>query len=438
MTETNILYINIALYTCFTFYFYLKYGFKNLSTIASGAYLVCSIVSLLYYNTPLFLISFSNTNEIKWEGMLWLAIFNFLSCNLLRGFGFQVNTTITGYNDTFFRRLQKFIIILSLITLIVQLPSAIMNLLTGNLSDIRNATYTDGALVSSNIVVNLIGRIFGGLNVLLLIIPAFNYFVLHNFKKIDIYSLIIYFLLFICTMGAYVSRSIIVFRLIDCVILYILLINYIKFKNLKYILFLIIPIGFLLSNIFSAITSSRFGDSAFNKTAEMAANLRYTGEAQINFMSMMYDETTNNAYGYRSLPLFRKAFGLNYFGQYGIAKEDNLEYLDKIHPYPNYIFYTAGGDMYLDWGKYLPIIVLILLNVTYYKIKRKDNFQLLLWEYFISFFVIYGVFYASYQNESSNFLLLFLIYIYYKYYNKKIVLARKNNESLDKIINTSK
>lgn len=421
MNELDILHINIGIYSVFTLYFYKRYGLKNLSTVASIIYLIFSIVSRLYFDTPVFFYSFSNLKELKWEGMAWLAVLNFLMCNLLRGFGLDKGQVITGYNAKFFRKLQLFLIIGGVFSLIIQLPSAVNNLMSGNLSDIRDLTYTDGAQVASNPIVDIYSRIFGGLNIFLLLLPAFNFFVLKTFDKVDKWSLVVYVLTFICTMGAYVSRSIIILRLLDCVVLYFLLREYIVFKRIKYIIILLIPAVFMLSSFFSAITSSRFGTTSSNMVAENAANLRYAGEPQLDFMAIMYDETTGCSYGYRSFPIFRRILGLDYFGKYGKEKNDNLVPLDRVHPYPNYIFYTAGGDFYLDWGKYVPIILLLFLNVFYYRLKNKmrGNFQLFVWEQLAAFFVLYGVFYANYQNESSNFLWIFLIMMWFAFGHKK-------------------
>lgn len=421
MNELDILHINIGIYSVFTLYFYKRYGLRNLSTVASVIYLIFSIVSRLYFDTPVFFYSFSNLKELKWEGMAWLAVFNFLMCNLLRGFGLDKGQVITGYNAKFFRKLQLFLIIGGVFSLIIQLPSAVNNLMSGNLSDIRDLTYTDGAQVASNPIVDIYSRIFGGLNIFLLLLPAFNFFVLKTFDKVDKWSLVVYVLTFICTMGAYVSRSIIILRLLDCVVLYFLLREYIVFKRIKSIIILLIPAVFMLSSFFSAITSSRFGTTSSNMVAENAANLRYAGEPQLDFMAIMYDETTGCSYGYRSFPIFRRILGLDYFGKYGKEKNDNLVPLDRVHPYPNYIFYTAGGDFYLDWGKYVPIILLLFLNVFYYRLKNKmrGNFQLFVWEQLAAFFVLYGVFYANYQNESSNFLWIFLIMMWFAFGHKK-------------------
>lgn len=428
MNELDILHINIGIYSVFTLYFYKRYGLRNLSTVASVIYLIFSIVSRLYFDTPVFFYSFSNLKELKWEGMAWLAAFNFLMCNLLRGFGLDKGQVITGYNAKFFRKLQLFLIVGGVFSLIIQLPSAVNNLMSGNLSDIRDLTYTDGAQVTSNPIVDIYSRIFGGLNIFLLLLPAFNFFVLKTFDKVDKWSLVVYVLTFICTMGAYVSRSIIILRLLDCVVLYFLLREYIVFKRIKYIIILLIPAVFMLSSFFSAITSSRFGTTSSNMVAENAANLRYAGEPQLDFMAIMYDETTGCSYGYRSFPIFRRFLGLDYFGKYGKEKNDNLVPLDRVHPYPNYIFYTAGGDLYLDWGKYVPIILLLFLNVFYYRLKNKmrGNFQLFVWEQLAAFFVLYGVFYANYQNESSNFLWIFLIMMWFAFGHQKYQRETKN------------
>lgn len=429
MDEITILNLNIACYALFVVYFYKKCGLKNLSTIASIVYLLGSILSRLYYETPVFFFSFSNLREIKIQGMIWLLACNFLLINLLKGFGFSHTNVISGYNEKFFCKLQLFVVIISSISLIVQLPSAISNIMSGNLSDIRDATYSEGAQVTSNIFVNYIQRLFSGLNFFLFLIPAFNYFVKKRINKLDVISLVVYFLTFICTMGAYVSRAIIVFKLIECLSFLFLIKEYVEFKRIKYFVIFLLPIGFVLAGFFNAVTSSRFGASSSNKAAEAAANLRYAGEPMLNFMAIMYDETSGCGYGYRSLPVFRKILGMSYFGKSGSDKEDNLNELDKIHPYPNYIFYTASGDLYLDWGAVIPIAFLLILNLSYYRFKHKHqgNFQILIWEQMFAFFVFYGVFYASYQNEASNFLIIYLFLFWRLFRKDKYVIQKSIN-----------
>lgn len=429
MDETLILNLNIAAYALFVVYFYKRYSLNNLSTIASILYLLGSILSRLYYETPVFFYSFSNQSDIKFQGMLWLLLSNFLLINLLKGFGFSRTNIISGYNERFFYKLQVFIVVIASFSLIIQLPSAISNIMSGNLADIREATYSEGAQVTRNIFVNYIQRLFGGLNFFLFLIPAFNYFVKKRIRRLDIISIVVYFLTFVCTMGAYVSRAIIVFKLLECLSVLFLLKEYVEFKRIKYFVILLIPIGFILAGFFNAVTSSRFGDSTVNKTAENAANLRYAGEPMLNFMALMYDETSGCGYGYRSLPVFRKILGMSYFGKSGSEKEDNLQELDKIHPYPNFIFYTASGDLYLDWGAVIPIVFLLILNLSYYRFKnkRQGNFQILIWEQMFAFFVFYGVFYASYQNEASNFLIIYLFLFWRLFRNDKYAIQPSTN-----------
>lgn len=230
-------------------------------------------------------------------------------------------------------------------------------------------------------------------------------------------------------MGAYVSRAIIVFKLIECLSFLFLIKEYAEFKRIKYFVIFLLPIGFVLAGFFNAVTSSRFGTSSSNKAAEAAANLRYAGEPMLNFMAIMYDETSGCSYGYRSLPVFRKILGMSYFGKSGSDKEDNLNELDRIHPYPNYIFYTASGDLYLDWGAVFPIAFLLILNLSYYRFKHKHqgNFQILIWEQMFAFFVFYGVFYASYQNEASNFFIIYLFLFWRLFRKDKYVIQKSIN-----------
>lgn len=428
MSELQILYINILLYVIGHIYFVARFGFLNLAALGMMCYLLGSIMSLLFYITPVYIFTFSNEGQMNVEGMLWLFLFNFLLCNILRYFNFPKAKVISGYNMRLINNIQSGLIVVFSIILVFDMPITLRNILSQNFSDLRELTYTEGALASNFFVISILKRIFGELNLLLLAIALFNILVLRRRKKIDWLSIAIYLLVLLNTMAAYISRSIIVYRLVALVILFVILRPYIKAKYVKHIFVVGIPIVIFLGFFFNSVTSSRFGTGGKGNQAELFANLRYAGEPQINFIGLMYEKTTGLASGYRSFPLYRKAFGLEYFGQEGKDKSDNLVYLDKLHPYPNYILYTAGGDWYMDFGKYIPILFLLLLNFLAFlfrETKNRFNFCQFIIAIVLAYYVVNGIYYAQFQNESGNFLIFFTLLLVIANKNHRRVLLKK-------------
>lgn len=417
MTELEILYVNICLYVSAFIFFKAKHGFLNLSTICILFYLLGSIISLFFYLTPVYNFTFSNDGKLSIEGMLWLFSFNFLLCYLLRYFSFPKSEVITSYNKGFVDKVQNVLVVAFVIILIFDLPISLTNISSQNLADLRDTTYVEGGHGSKFFLVDLLQRAFSELILILLAIALFNILVLKRKRKIDVYSIVVYFLILVDTMAMFISRSIIVYRLIGVVILLILLRHFIKIRFFKYVFLIGLPIVISLSYFFNTVTSSRFGKTSAESQAELFANLRYAGEPQVNFIGLMYDKTDGLAFGYRSLPLFRKLLGLEYFGQVGSNKDDNLVFLDKIHPHPNYILYTAAGDWYLDLGRYLPLMLLLILNYLVY-INRNKNREFDFFNFILAvimgFYAINGVFYSQFQNEPGNFLIIFLVIFYYK------------------------
>jgi len=412
MPESNILLFNICLYLCGTGLFSIKFGRLNLATIGIFFYLMSSVFAFLYFKSDYFRMSISNVGKVTLEPLIWLFVFNVLLCAVLRKFEFPGTWLISNYNAKLIKKIHVFAIVVSFLIVIINIVPAINNITNPNLKDLRDATYLTGSLVKVSFVFSLLKRIFGGLSILLIVIPFFNVFVLKRINKLDLLSIIIFFGLILCAIGAYISRGVILLYSIDILLLLICLRRFFEAKFFLKIIIWSFPLILGMALLFSAITSQRFDSHSSN-----GANLRYAGESQLNFAIMMYDKTNGMSLGYRSLPLFRRIIGLDYMGSHGSDKYKNLRFLDRIHPYPNYIFYSVGGTYYLDFGKLMPILFLLIINLILSKRKVNRgqahfNFYNLILAVYIGRYVIAGQFYCQYANESGNFMFMYLFMLY--------------------------
>lgn len=102
-----------------------------------------------------------------------------------------------------------------------------------------------------------------------------------------------------------------------------------------------------MSFIFAAISISRFGDD--KSLVENVNTIRYAGEANLNFMSLLYPDLKTPLLGYEDFALFRSIMGLDYTSTG--SREGTTVYnsdIKKKYKYynPTYIFHGAAGLFY--------------------------------------------------------------------------------------------
>lgn len=435
MEESTVVLTNMCLYIVLFVFCWVKYKFRNLSTFLSLLYMFSAISSYLLFNFPLYGASFTAVGESTLEASIYLFILNTIFITTFSNAKLDDLQLLTSYNERLMLKWQKILVVCLAVYVLACLPSSIMGFGGSNdLSDLRNEQYGDNTGASSFVVINLISRIFGGMTIFLLCLPCINYFLLRKFTRWDKYSLIVYALFKVNTILSVVSRGTILFSFIEVFIILLLFYPYIDKKVLKVIKKwgIISILGMYL--IFSAITFARFekqGDSA----VATFATLRYAGEAQLNFMNLVYPDLKEPWYGYRQFTLFRRILGLPYDD--GTTRNGSTVYDDYISseyhwPHPVYVFYSAAGSWVINMGFILPFIIAILINYMFrknYKSTRKASIILLILTIIVSAYYAKGIFIPDYQNESGNIMILLLIFAYWylKKHGRTIAVISKNS-----------
>lgn len=432
MTELQRILLNLLLYIIATIVFKKKFGWGNLATVSMLLYTISALFSLFFYITPFYLITESyKTAEFTLIPALWLYAFNVLLCLTLRRSTLPRVLRIRNCDINILNALQVFTLVIFLVIIIFGLPSAIHNFLSNDLADLRSESGEEMGVYGPSIV-RLFLRFFGAFSIFLLVMPAFNFFVLKRKRTIDFISLFFYLMYQLEVIANSVSRATILFLVFQIVALIICLREYIPRLIIRRITLWFLPILGAIFAFFVAISYSRFSEGSVAATEELQVGgsfLRYAGEGQLNFNIMMYERTKGYEYFYNTFPLYRRLMGLPYAGEeVKTTGSVHSAYTDRIHPYPNNIFYQAAGRWYIDLGKYIPIILLVLLNLYIKHKKRSFSFTsvvvLALW----SLYVMAGIFWAQYGSEPYNVLYVVLLLLHISMSGKSVILPQATRE----------
>ena len=410
MNELTLLILNFSLYIAFLLYLIKKYSIYNISVFLFFLYTISSCCSLLYYINPLYKYVYTSSGVISLEAILYLFVMNVLFCTAFRGFSLNKLDIISSYNSHLIDFLHKVVFFTLCINFIFNLPFIYNILISGNIGLLKTQVYEYGGLGHKINILLILKKLIGGFEEMLLFVPLFNILVLKKIRKFDCYSICLYFLLTFQSMCLSAGRYILVLKGI-ILILYLLLfknaLNKEIIKRVKFLSFLLIP---FLGYFFVSISKDRFNDSL---GAVSFANLRYAGEAQLNFTGLMYDNTTGITLGYRMFPFFRRLLGLEFYGSKGVNKEYSIEYLDKFNPNPNYVYYQLAGEWYLSFGKISALILAILFNVMFYLYFKKRNREIDFVKLYIlillASYIGIGIFYAEYCSDAHNLLIIYII-----------------------------
>lgn len=413
MSEDNIVLLNTSLYVFLFVFCYVKYKFKSLCTFISLLYMISSVCSFLLYSFPTYNLTFTSWGDVTLEAVLYQFV---LYCFLILSFSYcklEKIKTITQYNEKFLEQIQTVVIVALSIYLICNLPLSIKNFFSGgNLSDMRDDTYGD----NSTGALGIFSRIFGSMPYVLLIITCVKYFLLDRFSTLDKYSVFVYFLFKSNTILKAISRSSMIFSLMELLVLFVFFYSFISKEMKKKVFKLSIVIAPVVIVMFAMITLSRFGDDAMSLTESMKT-FQYAGEAQLNFTNLLYPDLKEPFMGFDQFPLFRRLLGLPYDDGLGRLDEDVYNvYIQEYYGYtnPTYIFHGILGTYVFNWGFYItPILCLLLFFVLrrMYKDKEELSFMGVVITAILASYMCKGVTYADYCSESGNIMILILIYM---------------------------
>lgn len=419
MEESSVVLLNMCLYIALFGFCLWRYHLRNLSTFLSLLYAITSIASYLLYNFPLYSTSYTSMGKSSLEASLYLFLLNTILITTFSNARLDKIQKLSLYNEQQILKWQKILVVFLAIYALWNFPSSVITFFSGHdLSELRNEQYADNTGNSSFFVINLISRIFGSMSIVLLCLPCINYFLCQKITRWDKLSIGVYAIMKLNTILAAVSRATIVFSLLEAFVVILLFYPFFDRRLMKLIKKwgLISLIGMYL--IFSAITFARFEKQSDAAVATFAT-LRYAGEAQLNFMNLVYPDLKEPWCGFRQFPLFRRIMGLPYDD--GTTREGESIYNNAITQnyhwrHPVHVFYSVAGIMVLNLGFILPFIVALWIHVAFKKKYKKEaniSTLLIILTIIISSYYAKGIFFSDYQNESGNMMILFLIYAFF-------------------------
>lgn len=432
MSELQCVILNTTLYIGLFVFCLFKYKLFNLSTIISAFYAVSSIAGILLYINPFYYSSVSGKyGIIKADAVLYLFVVTALIILAFRKFSLKGITHLERYDDKLLRSIEAMLAIIFSITLLFSLPDSIEHFFSGqSLSDMRQDSYLLENRKSSFFLIDLLGRGFGSCSILMFAIASIRIVLLNKRSKLDTYSIIIYLLLKANTIFSVISRATIIYSLIEIIIVFAVLFYYISKKLRKKIIiwgFIIAPFAI---SIFSSISQSRF-DSTSTSILEDFNTLRYLGEGSLNFEAIEYPNLHQPWWGFTQFSLYRRVLGLDYDnGEKRDGSDITSSYISKEYnyPYPVYVFYTAVGNWFQSFGRYLTFFFALLFFICMNRLKAKRmTFMKLVVFMVLGAYFAKGIFFADYQNESGNLFLIYLIILwsYLRKHGKAVKIAER-------------
>lgn len=419
MSSETVLLINAIAYTLIAIFFFKK-NKLSLGLFFWGFFCVSSWMSYLFIQQPMYSISMHAGKQtflpcIYLLLMLYICIYPLVKIKKIEN--------IIYPNRNALKIIIGVCILCQLLFFILDIPT-IIKILTSSteLEEYRNLAYGKNgddvnSLVVKNSIINRIHLLYAGMRPLAIGLSVVLLFVNTNIKnkKLNNIFAITTFLESVRYIIVQVGRGQMVITFCVYAITLFLIRDYLSSKIKKTIIFYGLPVLGLGVIFFVLITLSRFGDNA------EFFMYKYMGEPMNNFNGILWDKLKDNTMGqsYFSV-IFRFVLG----GERFINVEERYEYMEQVTGIPPFIFYTYIGGLIIEFGKYIPIIIVLIINRLSSKIKTKGKINLftVILYIFLSYFYTYGVF--TFPIPSFDMFILLYVFIFYLLFGretKKIV-----------------
>lgn len=356
MSSESIFLCNAIAYTVAMLFLYYRYKLC-LGLIIWGAYTISAWSTWLFVQQPMYWGSMHYCKHTLFPCIYLFALILisvYPLCKLAKIKEVQIN------NYSALKNILVACVIIQTIFILVDFPSVIRVVTTqSDLGSLRDQAYArDGdkglSLITQNALLNRFYLFYSGIRP---IVTGLSIFLLlackRRFAKLNriffITTLIenIWHITILVGRGEMVMTSCIY----GCTLF--LMRDYLSKKTKRILLVYIIPVVFIGTSVFWAITVSRFGDYA------SFYMYKYMGESMNNFCGILYPniqgQTDGQAYfSYIYRYLLGEVSWTDTEGRYLL-----IENVTKV---PAFIFYTYIGGLIIEFGKVIPVFIIIVLN----------------------------------------------------------------------------
>lgn len=413
-SETIFLYNAIA-YTLTIAYMYRKYG-MSLGFIVWGAYTISAWSTWLFVQQPMYWSSMHFSSHTVFP-CVYLFVLLILSIMPLCKISKLNDVKITRVD--ILKNILITCILAQLIFVVVDLPSVLHVFSSqGDLGALREQAYAqDGeegiTQITKNAILNRFYLFYSGLRPIATGLSVFLYFTCQQERKIIKLFFFTTLLENIWHITVLVGRGemVITAFIYGCTLF--LLRDNLSSKTKKILTVYILPIAFFGASTFWAITISRFGDFA------EFYMYKYMGEAMNNFCGILYPDIQGYTGG--------QAY-FSYINRYLLGDviwtntEERYAFIENVTHIPAFIFYTYIGGLVIEFGKLIPIVIIILFNRVMNRIVSIGTFSIRHVVIYIAliYFFSYGLFTFPIQNFVGMSMIFFLavFYFFFKPSNK--------------------
>ena len=401
-SETIFLYNAIA-YTITLLFLYYKYKL-SLGLILWGAYTISAWSTWLFVQQPMYWESMHYSKHtifpcIYLFVLILLSIFPLCKISRLQNVEFN--------NISALKKILIACIVIQTIFIIVDIPSVIRVLTTqSDLGSLREEAYArDGdkglSFITQNALLNKFYLFYSGIRPLVSGLSVFLYFLCKKERKTVKVFLATTFIENLWHITILVGRGemVITSCIYGCTLF--LLRDYLSKKVKKILMVYITPIIFLGAAAFWAITISRFGDYA------SFYMYKYMGESMNNFCGILYPGIQGHTDGQAYFSyVYRYLFGEVSW----VDTESRYLLIEKITKIPAFIFYTYIGGLIIEFGKIIPVFIIIAFNRMVNKIvlKKKIGLGIVIIYIALIYCFTYGIFTFPAQNFVGMGMLVFI------------------------------
>lgn len=408
-SETIFLYNAIA-YTLTMLFMYRRHGI-SLGLLLWAAYTISAWSTWLFVQQPMYYASMHYSTHtifpcIYMYTLVLISIFPL--CKL---------TKLDCIDITNIKTLRNFLfgcIVVQLIFVIVDIPGVVRVLSSqSDLSGLRDEAYArDGdqgiSLITQNAILNRFHLMYSGLRPLVTGLSVYLYLVCKDIRKIVRIFFITTLIENLWHITVLVGRG----EMVMTASIYagtLFLVRDQLSERVKRIIFVYVtPIAVLGVSAFWAITISRFGEFA------SFYMYKYMGESMNNFCGILYPGiegyTGGQAYfSYINRYLLGDVVWTNTEGRY--------DFIERVTNIPAFIFYSYIGGLIIEFGKILPLFIIIGFNRFINRIVSLTSMGLghIMICIAMIYFFIYGIFTFPAQNFVGMSMFIFIAFFCYSF-----------------------
>lgn len=415
------LILNTILYLGILFYYIKKDSILSIRVFVSLLYFLFALIGVITVQNGIYFETFGyySVKNVSFVPYLLNFVMVVFMLNLLKN--------IDRYVDIFLKkdlnnsRLSKIVEYITMVACFIFLFLVLLwytNNKSLSFADIYINKRSGEQMFSNGLLNMLYHRVFYFLKWITPVYFMFQYAKIVN-GKASLYKLLFFFAVIILKSLVGADRGTMFFSCLDFIFFIIIFYKYLSYRIKKQLIIVCSCSFFAIVLVLESISYSRFESG--NSTYE-SGTIRYFGEVFPNLGLRIWNVSNDHIMGARRFPRVYKALG----GKVPDFKGDislEREYFESKYKFPVNNFKSFYGDLYIEFGKYLSIIIFLLLYIILNHLKKNNinNGMSLLYVYIAYSLCTWGFFGCAVDERFVANVILYILFCYFT--QKKSLIA---------------